>query len=351
MINNKKKAYLGYLLIALIMASLPFLANMGLIRNALVLIFGTTMIYAIVALGLNILLGYGGMISLGTAGFMGLAAYMSAYFTENLALSFGLSFALAIAIPTLIGLLVGLLSLKMSGIYLAIATLAISEVFREIFVQLDHFTGGASGKMASYPLLFGRFRLDQDGMYLFIVVCMLIVFILMHNLTSGYLGRSLNALRSSQPAAQAMGVNSFKTRIMAFGISTALAALGGVLYVHFIKISLPTTWTLNLSLTFLAIIVVGGFRSISGTLLGSVIIYALTEIFFKPIPALANWTPVLQGLLMILFVMFYPQGTIHIFQQIKSKLKIGKSKIGYPEVGVDIGPDVSEIRQEEERND
>lgn len=348
---NKKKAYLGYFIIALVMGSLPFLANMGLIRNALILTFGTTMIYAIVALGLNILLGYGGMISLGTAGFMGLSAYMAAYFTENLAMPFGLSFILAIAIPTLIGLVVGLLSLKMSGIYLAIATLAIAEVFREIFIQLDNFTGGASGKMASYPLLFGRFRLDQDGTYLFIVVCMLIVFLLTHNLTTGYLGRSLNALRSSQAAAQAMGVNSFKTRIMAFGISTALAALGGVLYIHFIKISLPTTWTLNLSLTFLAIIVVGGFRSISGTLLGSVIIYAFTEIFFKPIPALSNWTPVLQGLLMILFIMFYPQGTVHIFHQIKTKLNLGKKKIGYPEKGVDVSPDVSDIRTEEERND
>ena len=103
----------------------------------------------------------------------------------------------------------------------------------------------------SYPKLLGVFQLDQKGMYLLICVVMVIVFILVHSLTNGYLGRSLNTMRSSDPAARAMGVNVFSQKIFSFALATALAALGGVLYVHFFRNSAPTTWTLNLSLTFL----------------------------------------------------------------------------------------------------
>lgn len=319
---NLKSPILGYILIGLIFASLVPLVNMGIGKVSYLSTFAATMIYAIVALGLNLLLGYSGLISLGTAGFMGLAAYISGFIVDKSGLPFELGVLVAIVVPTLLGVVVGLISLKLEGIYLAIATLAIAEILREIFIQFDWFTNGSSGMiLKKYPILLGRFQLDQKGMYLLITVVMVIVFILIHNLTKGYLGRSFNTMRSSDPAAKAMGVNVFTQKVLSFTVATALSAVGGVLYVHFFRNSAPTTWTLNLSLIFLAIIVVGGFRSISGTLLGALLLYALPEIFLKnpSFPILARLTSILQGSLMILFVIFWPNGIASFFSSMKAK--------------------------------
>lgn len=325
-----KNPILGYLLIGLAFASLVLFVNMGITKVAYLNTFAATMIYTIVALGLNVLLGYSGLISLGTAGFMGLAAYISGFIVDKSGLPFELGVLAAIVIPTLLGFVVGLISLKLEGIYLAIATLAIAEIFREIFIQFDWFTNGSSGMIIKkYPKLLGTFQLDQKGMYLLIVVVMVLVFILIHWLTKGYLGRSFNTMRSSDAAARAMGVNVYKQKILSFCVATALAAIGGVLYVHFFRNSAPTTWTLNLSLLFLAIIVVGGFRSITGTLLGSLLLYALTEIFLKnpDYPFLAQLTPIIQGGLMILFVLFWPNGIASFFTKMKYKFNQRKDKL------------------------
>lgn len=318
-----KNPYLQFIFLGLVLALLPQLAEIGIIKSSYIVVVGTTIIYSIGALGLNILLGYSGLISLGTAGFMGLAAYISAYLTRVMELPFELSIVIAILIPGLLGILVGALSLKFEGIYLGIATLGISEILREIFIQFDWFTGGSSGSAAQYPKLFGFLQLSRTGTYYLIVITMVAVYIVIYNMMKGQLGRALNAMRGSEPAARAMGINIYKYRIIAFAIATVLASVAGVLYVHFIRLSYPTTWTLNLSLDFLAIIVIGGFRSIYGTLIGSFIIFALTEILLKPIPWLSNIAPLIKGIIMILFVMYYPAGIVgvrHSFSKLKNKL-------------------------------
>lgn len=324
-----KNPYLHFILLGAALYSLPTLARLGIIQNSHIVVFGTTLIYSIAALGLNVLLGYSGLVSLGTAGFMGLGAYITAFLTEKMALPFELSLVAAVLVPTILGVVVGMLSLKFEGIYLAIATLAVSEIFREIFTQWDWFTNGASGAAANYPSLFGgALKLDRIGTYYFIVVVTIIVFILIYNLTKGRLGRALNAMRGSEAAARAMGVNLFKYRLISFAIATALASLAGVLYVHYIRLSYPTIWTLNLSLDFLAIIVIGGFRSIYGTLIGSFIVFGLTEIFLKPIKELATFAYVLKGVLMIAFIIYYPHGLVHLkYDIIKLKNKIFKPKL------------------------
>ncbi len=318
------KKVILYLVFGLVFLTVPTLAKMGIILHAHVTIIGTTLILSIAALGLNVLLGHSGLISLGTAGFMGLAAYISAYFTTTLKLPFEVALIFAVVVPTLIGILIGMMSLKIEGIYLAIATLAVAEIFRTLFLQLDVVTGGASGLKAKYPTFLNfigkGFPLKSVGMYYFIVVVMVIVFILIHYLLKGDLGRSLDAMRGSEAAASAMGINIYKYRLIAFGVSTALASVSGVLYVHHVGISLPNTWTLALSLTLLAIIVVGGFRSIEGTLLGAFLLYGVPEVFLKPIALIKDVIPVAQGVLMILFIMFYPNGVIYVFYKFKNSL-------------------------------
>lgn len=316
--NLWQNTYLQYILLGLVFALVPTIQQAGYIKSGVVTIIGTTIIYTIAALGLNVLLGYAGLLSLGTAGFMGLAAYISAYVTETMGLSFEFALLAAIILPTILGIIVGVLSLKFEGIYLGIATLVVSEIFREIFLNVDAFTNGTSGALASFPEFFVGNKLDRTGMYYFIVITMIICFIMIHNITKGYIGRALNSMRGSESSAQAMGINLFRYRLVAFGIATLLASVAGVLYVHYVGISYPTTWSLNLSLDILAIIVIGGFRSIRGTLAGAFIIYGASEIFLKPIPIFATLSPVIKGVLIILFILYYPNGIAHLKYEMKS---------------------------------
>lgn len=314
-----KNPYLQFVLVGAALALMPLLADAKIIKSGSVTVIGTTLIYTMAALGLNILLGYSGLISLGTAGFMGLAAYCSAFFTEQLGWSFGLSLVVSLLIPTVLGILVGLLSLRFVGIYLGIATLAVGEILSEVFRQWDAFTNGTSGAKAKYPVIFGL-KLDRTGVYYLIVIVTVVIFILVHQLLKGRLGRALNAMRGSESAALAMGVSVYRYRLIAFGAATLLASLAGIFYVHYIRISYPSTWGLPLSLDFLAIIVVGGLRSIYGTLIGSFVIFAMSELVLKQIPFMENYSLVLKGILIIVFILFYPYGLAHVARDLRMRL-------------------------------
>lgn len=315
--NYLKNPYVQFILFGLVLATLPIMAQtFPFIKSGYIITIGGTLIYAIAALGLNLLLGYSGLISLGTAGFMGLAAYISAYLTVDLGWPFLASMAVAVIIPTIIGILVGLVSLKIEGMYLAIATLAVSEVIRKTFEEFDFFTNGFSGKAAKFPSFF-NISLDRATTYYLIVIVMVLVMILMYNMVNGQLGRALNAMRGSEAASQAMGVNLLKYRLIAFAFATAFAALSGVLYVHFVRYSYPSIWSLKLSLDFLAMIVIGGLRSIYGTVLGAFIIFAVPDLFLKQIPYFNQLSYMFNGILIILVIMFYPNGIVYLRYDIK----------------------------------
>lgn len=325
-----KNPHFRFILFGMLLSVIPSLANIGMLKSSHIIIIGGTLIYAIAALGLNILLGFSGLISLGTAGFMGLASYISAYVTINMNLPFEVALIVAVVVPTIIGVLVGLVSLKIEGMYLAIATLCVSEILRKTFEEFDVFTNGFSGKQAEFPELLGFIKLDRTTTYYLIVIVLVIVMLVTYNMINGQLGRALNAMRGSEAASQAMGVNLLKYRLLAFAIATIFASIAGVLYVHFIRFSYPTTWSLKLSLDFLAMIIIGGLRSIYGTVLGAFIIFAVPDLFLKQIPYFNQLSYVFNGLLIILVIMFYPNGLIHIgidIKKLKAKFKKTDKKI------------------------
>lgn len=312
--------YMGYIHFGLILLMFPLLVQFGLLKSNYISIMGGVIVYSIAALGLNLLLGWSGLISLGTAGFMGLAAYLSAYFTSDLHIPFELSLLLAVGIPTLLGILVGAISLRIEGLYLAIATLAVSEILRKTFSEFEFITNGFSGKSIGFPKLLGFIKTNPILMYAVLVFFLVLVMILIHNLVSGQTGRALNAMRGSEAAAQAMGVNLVRTRLMAFALATSLASLSGVLYMHFNKYTYPATWTLGMSLNLLAAIVIGGVRNIYGTILGVFIVFAVPDLILKQIPyfgSIPNFAYIVNGILIILVIMFYPYGLIHMKNDIK----------------------------------
>ncbi|MCR4672085.1 MAG: branched-chain amino acid ABC transporter permease [Lachnospiraceae bacterium] len=318
------KQYIGFIIFGLCLCLIPVLVKMGVLKTSFLNIIGGSIIYTIAALGLNILLGYAGSSSLGTAGFMGLGAYISAYMSADLGLPWELSLIIATVIPTLIGILVGVLSLKMSGLYLGIATLCVAEIFRKTFSQFTQVTGGFAGKSASFPVLFGTIKLKQTGTFVLLIVFMVLAMMLTYNLVHGQLGRALHAIRSSETAAQAMGVSLRKYRLVAFALASGYGAMAGSLYVHFVRFVYPSTWNLLLSLNILAMIVIGGMRSIYGTFIGAIIVYAVPDLILKRIPVVGSYNGfayVFSGVLVILVIMFSRGGIAGMISGLVSKRK------------------------------
>lgn len=330
-----KKPYSSFILFGLLLALLPLLVKVGVIKYSYLTTIASILIYSIVALGLNLLVGYSGLVSLGTAGFMGLGTYLAAFITADLGLPFELSLLISVAVPMIIGIFTGLVSLRIEGYYLAIATLAISEILRKVFVEFDVITNGFSGKQAAYPELLGFIKLNRNSTFILIVVFLVGVMIITHNIINSYTGRALSTMRGSEPAAQAMGINIFKYRLLSFALAVGYAALGGVLYVHFVKYTYPNAWTLIFSLNILAVILIGGIRSIWGTVIGAFVVFGVPDLILKRLPLIGGidgMAYIFNGILIIVVILFYPTGLVSIkysFNKWRSKLKKGKE--GYSE--------------------
>jgi len=324
-----KNPHLQFIVFGVILALLPTVGPALGMKTSTLQTLGFVFIYSIVALGLNLLLGYSGLISLGTAGFMGLGAYLAAYFQDDLGLGFWLAILAALVLPTLIGLVVGVISLRIKSIYLAIATLCISEILDKTFEQLEWFTKGTAGKQSKYPTLFGT-QLDRTAVFYVIVVALIVVMMITYNMVNGQMGRALHAMRSSEVAAQAMGINILKYKLFAFSIATMYAGLGGAMYLFFLRSSYPTTWNLSLSLNLIAVVVVGGLRSIYGTVVGAFVIWAVPELFLKELPVIgdiAGLPYIFSGVLIILVIMFFPtglKGLADIVKNLVAKIHIKK---------------------------
>lgn len=303
-------AHAQFLVFGLLLCLLPSLGSALGLKASTLQTLGFVLIYSIAALGLNLLLGYSGLVSLGTSGFMGLGAYLAAYLQDDLGLGFWCGVLAAVVIPTIVGLLVGVVSLRIRGIYLAIVTLCVSEILLKTFEQLEWFTKGTAGKQSHYPSLFG-FQTGRASMFVVCAVALVLVMMLTHNTVHGQLGRALHAMRSSEVAARAMGVNILKYKLFAFALATAYAGLAGALYLFFLKSSYPSTWNLFLSLNVIAMVVVGGLRSIFGTVAGAFIIFAVPELVLKKLPVIGDVSGlpyIFSGILIILVIMFFPQG-------------------------------------------
>ena len=311
--------HLRFLVFGAILAIMPTLANMGIIKVSVLTTVACVLIYSIAALGLNLLLGYSGLISLGVAGFIGLGAYLAGFILKELQLSVWVALLASVAIPTLIGILVGLVSLRISGIYLAIATLCVSEILLKTFEEVEAFSGGMRGMTIRYPYIFGT-QLNRETTYLMLVIVLVLVMMLTYNLVNGQFGRAMHAMRGSESAAQAMGVNLLKYRLIVFALSTAYAGLAGALYVFFIRASYPTTWAITLSLNLVAAIVIGGLRSIYGTVVGAFVVWAMSDLIIKQLPIIGELTGIpfiIAGVLIVVIILFYPRGLSYIPQDIK----------------------------------
>ena len=325
----EKSMYSRFVLFGILISFIPVLSNLDIIRYSTVSLFAYIVIFTIVALGLNILLGFSGLMSLGTAGFVGFGAYGVVYFS-SLGFPYELSIIITLLFSSLIGLFIGLFSLKVEGVYLAIATLALGEIFSQVFRRVVWFTNAFGGVHYEYPTLFGLIQLNRNWTFVFLVIVMVIMMIVMYNLTNSKTGRAFMAMSRSNSSAQAMGVSIAKYRLLSFLIATLYATIGGILFASFYRYVQPLDWNLMLTLLILAMVVVGGIKSIFGTFLGVFVIYGVPSLWLEDLfSGVYGVAYIFSGVLIIVVIMYYPHGIIYVIQDIKKlyyKYKNGELK-------------------------
>ena len=231
-------------------------------------------IYGICGVSLMTLVGYTGLVSLGHAAFLGIGAYAHAYFLEH-GMPWVPSVVLAVLITTVCGFVVGLPALRMTGLYLSIATLAFAVIIQEVFSHWESVTHGFAGMPVGPPTIFGfSFAGSREFYYLCLFFLVLALWVT-RNLLRAPTGRAWIAIRDSEIAAQSMGVNLAIYKSMAFAYSAGLMGLAGALFAHKIAYLAPDIFTILLSIQFLLLVIVGGLGSLHGAVFGAIFVALL----------------------------------------------------------------------------
>jgi branched-chain amino acid transport system permease protein len=285
-------------------------------------------VLALAALGLNVLIGFTGQISLGHAAFMGVGGYATAIAATRLDLPFWLSIPIGGVAACAAGMVVGVPSLRIKGLYLAIATLAAQVIFEWVFTNWDSVTGGIRGLNVPPARLLGVTLGDDLRVYFLVQGVVAVHFLLASNLRRSRWGRAFVAVRDRDIAAEIIGVNIFRTKILAFMVSSYYAGIAGGLAAYFMKVVTPENFPLSLSIQFLAIVVVGGLGSIPGTVLGTVFMTMVPEVLkLGTGVARAVWPDaqnylfplrdVVFGVLIVVFLIFEPHGLAEMWNRVK----------------------------------
>lgn len=269
-------------------------------------------IAAVVAVGLVVLTGYGGMTSFAQATFMGFGAYAAALLTARLGLSPWLALPIALGVSGIAAVAIGAITLRLSGHYLALGTIAWAVSFYYVFGNLD-LLGRNDGISGIPPLHVGAFALTGSREYFWVVWgCVALVLVLTANLLDSRPGRAIRALRGGAQAAESFGVNLPRTRMLAFVYAAGLAGLAGWLYAHMQRSVNPTPFGLNASIQYLLMVVVGGAGHLPGALLGAGLVTAVNDWLQDLLPRLfghgGNYESVVFGALLVLVLQTAPEG-------------------------------------------
>jgi branched-chain amino acid transport system permease protein len=294
-------------------------------------------IFAIAALGLNILVGFTGQISIGHAAFFLLGAFTSAYISNNSPIPVFFAIPLAGVVTALVGLVFGVPAARLKGLYLVIATLAAQYILLDFFSRADWFSGGSVPASANPFSLFG-YALRGDRQYFYVVLAYLLVsYLLVTNLMRTRDGRALVAIRDHYLSAEIMGINLTKYRTLSFGLAAFFAGIAGALYAHYQLVVSNEGFGIERSILFLAMVIIGGTGSIMGTLMGTAFVVLLPESMewisaglkgsaIDRALSLNNNITFLReiaiGLIIIVFLMFEPDGLAHRWRQIKTYWKL-----------------------------
>jgi branched-chain amino acid transport system permease protein len=294
---------LGLALLLVGACVLPFL-----ISNYRVFQFTLVLVYAIALLGLNMLTGYNGQISLGHGAFYAIGAYTAGILMDKVGMPYYFTIPLAGLVCLVAGFLFGLPALRLEGLYLSLATFALGVAMPQIlkFKGFEHWTGGVQGIVIVKPDPPAWLPISQDQwLYFVALVTLLILFLIGWNLLRGRIGRAMVAIRDQPIAAQAMGVNTAMIKSLTFGVSAMYTGIAGALGAIAIQFVAPDTFTIFLSITLVVGVVIGGLASISGAIWGALFIQFIPNVADQ-ISKAAPWA--IYGIFLIVFMYVMPSG-------------------------------------------
>ncbi len=262
-------------------------------------------VYAIVAVGLNIIVGFAGQISLGHAAFFGIGAYATAILCTKFGFTFWWALPAAVIITGLVGTLLGVPSLRVRDDFLAITTIGINFIVESIFLYVPFFGGALGMGGIPTPELFGL-RLRGEYYLALVGVVLALCIWFAHRFVRSWAGLATEAMREEETAAGAMGISPVRFKILAFTLGSAMAGLGGVLYAHFMNFISPDDFGFPVSIMLLSMVVFGGMGKIWGPILGAIVLGSLPEVF-RP---LVDYRMLLYGAILLLVIRYQPQGVL-----------------------------------------
>ncbi len=287
--------------VILVACALPLLLS-----NFRLFQFTQVYIYAIALLGLNILTGYNGQISLGHGAFYAIGAYVAAIMMDQWAIPYWLTIPVAGIVCLAAGFLFGLPALRLEGLYLALATFSLALAVPQILKYFEHWTGGSQGLVLSKPdAPFGLPLNPDQWLYFFTLAILLVLFWLGANLLRGRVGRAIVAIRDNHISAQAMGIDNALYKSLTFGVSAAYTGIAGALSAVAIAYVAPDSFNILLSITLLIGVVIGGLASISGAIYGAFFIQFVPN-WAQDISKAAPWA--IFGVFLIAFIYVMPFG-------------------------------------------
>jgi len=298
------------------LATLLFVALLvlaPLVPGGYVLYIATlVLIYTLASFGTNILTGYTNLISMAGAVFFGIGAYGTAILTSHFGVPLTLAMLIAAAIATVIGVLLALPVLRLEEVFLAIATLGFVMISMEIVKSGGELSGGENGMGAPGPVVFGV-TLGERAYHLFVAVLLGIALWVARNLSHSRFGRGFLAVKGSETAARALGLNTTSLKLVAFGVCAFYTGLSGALYAPLVRFIDPSLFNIMVSISFVSMVIVGGLGSVLGSVLGAVFVIGapqlLTYLGFD------QFQRALYGVAMILTLMFLPDGLASLFKR------------------------------------
>jgi branched-chain amino acid transport system permease protein len=264
-------------------------------------------IHALLVVGLNLLLGYAGQISLGHAAFFGLGAYTSGILTATCGVNPWLALVAGLVVSGLAAFLIGIPALKLRGYYLAMATLGFGIIIYIILNEATGLTGGPSGLSGIPSLSLAGFALNTPRrLYLLIWIILGVILYLSANLMNSRTGRAIRALHDSEAGAESLGVDTFRIKLKIFVWSALYASLAGSLYAHTLNFVAPSSFTFMFSIKLVTMVVLGGMASIWGSLLGAGVLTVLPEI----LTVFHDFEVVIFGAILMVVMIFLPRGLV-----------------------------------------
>lgn len=302
-INLVKTIYTKYALTLIVLAItyglLMFLVYEGIIDNYILRLMKQIGIFVIAALGLNLILGFTGQFTMGHAAFMSIGAYGSAIMTKNFNMPFPIALIVGVILAAILAALIGYPILRLKGDYLAICTLGFGEIVKVIIQNVD-YVGGARGISA----------IPTKTSFLIVFFGVALCYAILKNLIHSSKGRAIMSVREDEIAAEAMGINSTKYKMISFIIGSSMAGLAGGLYAHFNTFIDPASFNFAKSIELITYVVLGGMGSLSGTVLGTSILIYLPEALRGLSTVFKDYRMLIYAFLLVLMMIFRPQGIL-----------------------------------------